>query len=147
MFNQRPGQARASCPTWLEFGPPSLIMWVTLLLCLCFTCCQVDLKHKFPLGLGLLFFLSFFPTSSCVGFRFLLDVSASSKLFYRRFPVRLFCSYTVQASQKMATSLILEEKREEVQRKLTSKERRRHSKAEGGRGESDRDVLTGESRS
>lgn len=37
-------------------------------------------------------------------------------------------------SSKMATSLILEEKRKEVQRKQTSKACRRHSKAERERG-------------
>lgn len=78
-----------------------------------------------------------------MGFRFLLDASASDKLFYRRFPVRLFCSCAVKGSAKMATSSILEEKQREVQRKQTSKACRRQR--EGGQGERDRDVLTGES--
>lgn len=53
--------------------------------------------HEFPFGFWLFIF---FPTGSCVGFKFLLDISASNKLFYRRSPVCLFCSYTVQAPQK-----------------------------------------------
>lgn len=83
-----PGQLPHMAGVWT-------IRWVTQLLCLCFTCCQVDLKHRFPLGFGIFFF---FPTG--VGFRFLLEVSASNKLFYRRFPVRLFCSYIVKTLQK-----------------------------------------------
>lgn len=96
MFSWRPVQAR--CPTWLEFGPHRLIMWVTLLLCLRFTCFKVDLKHKFPLGFGIFLFSSQLVPVWDLGFCWTFQLS--NKLFYRRFPVRLFCSYTVQAPQK-----------------------------------------------
>lgn len=63
MFN------RPVAPHGLEFGPHSLIMWVTvvvvLLLCLPFTCFQVDLTGKRFVSEEFLLF----PTGSCVGLR------------------------------------------------------------------------------
>lgn len=125
MFN------RPAAPHGLEFGPDSLIMWVTvvvlLLLCLPFTCFQVDLTGKrFVSGEFLLF-----PTGSCVGLRssFSLQQALLQKVPCE--PV-LFLHCT-GSSKKMATLSMLEEKREEVQRKQTSKACRKHSKAEGGR--------------
>lgn len=74
-----------------------------------------------------------------MGFRFLLDLSASNKLFYRSFPVRLFCSYTVQApAKKMSTSSIWEGKKgkkckgNRVQKHVGGTARWREGGREGG---------------
>lgn len=107
------------------------IRLVILLLCLCFTCCQVETWVSSWFSDFLFFFFS--PTGSCVGFRFLY-ASASSKLFYRKFPMRLFCSYTLQAPQKWLSCRSWKKREREVQRKQTSKACRRHSKTERGRG-------------
>lgn len=93
-------------------------------------------------------FMGFLPPScSCERLKFLFDNSASCKLFYRRCPVLLFCSYPGKAHQKW---LSLKEIRREVQRKPTSKALRTQSKAgrekEGGQAERERDLLTGKSK-
>lgn len=108
----------ASFPTWLQFNPQWLIMWVTLLLlCLSFTCFQCDLTHTdFQLGHVL-----------DLGFRWTFQ--APNKLFYRSFPVRMFCSCVVEAPQKWLPRRSL--KKEE--RIAKGREFKSMFEAEGGR--------------
>lgn len=78
MFNRQacPGQQPHTAGVWT-------IIRVTVLLC-----CQVSsLCFSFPLPVPALFYFFYFLV-------FLVVVSGSNKLFYKRFPVRVFCSFT-----------------------------------------------------